>query len=82
MEVKTEAADKRDRGEEGDLRKERRAYSLTAEHNVLSCPLSSLTLSPAHGRGDSTQLFSASRNGNKKVIFYTNVLHYLKGRVG
>lgn len=70
MEVKTEAADKRDRGEEAEWRRERRAYSLTAEHNVLSCPLSSLSLSSAHGRGDCAQLFAACRNGNKNVIFF------------
>lgn len=29
----------------------RGVYSLTAEHKVLSCPLSSLPLSPRHGRG-------------------------------
>lgn len=72
MEVKTEAADKRDTGEEGEWRRERRAYSLTAEHNVLSCPLSSLSLSAAHGRGNCAQLFAANRNGNKNSMFYTN----------
>lgn len=30
---------------------ERGVYSLTAEHNVLSCPPSSLPLSPLHGCG-------------------------------
>lgn len=70
MEVKTEAADKRDTGEEGERRRERRAYSPTAEHNVLSCPLSSLSLSPAHGRGDCAQLFLLP--AEMEVMFYTN----------
>lgn len=72
VEVKTEAADKKDRRGEGEWRRERRAYSLTAEHNVLSCPLSSRSLSPAHGREDCTQLFTASRDGK------SNALHKLK----
>lgn len=40
-------------------------YSLTTEQNVLSCPLSSLSLSPVYGCGDWAQLFAACRNGNK-----------------
>lgn len=38
-----------ERGENG--RRERSVHSLTAEHNVLSCPPSSLPLSPLHGCG-------------------------------
>lgn len=69
MEVKTEAVDKKDSREEGERRRERRAYSLTAQHNVLSCPLSSLSLSPAHGRGDCTQLTTELET---RITIYTN----------